>query len=526
MDGNNSSAGVRQSKRKRVFIDHGGAENTRNANFSSNGMSVVEGYQSVGQSSCRRRIAFRNSLLDNVPISGIHSGEFRSMATTQEQALQDITNQLPRGIGMITPLRNRSHVLHDISAPSATCFANHGENVDMNLISEVGKPIRIDVEPLSEAVQETRVLNTPQRKQRHVLQESRNDSEVYFGNSMDSEGITLKCDVGKHSLLDVQPVTQVSHNQLFEQELTALRCSSKDFSSIQVEHYIMKSRQQVQKIMSTLPDSSHQTSCMYTPLSWNKVGRINVHDCSGLDQSVAQADKNACSSVLISPRKWQKVSIEVVNRPVDDLANHNQDEQGACMGASDHDTYGDNDASRKSECVTNLHNLHGPLLPVKGRRFRYKSLKKILVEISERSTKNTSVQAIYTVNGARRKRLKCDAVTESVKVAEGICLKVDGPVNVQKISEASISGHVKRRGVVVCSVSEAIWKIFKRVYLNAQPQSEEFLNIRNPLIAEQLSFDHLQQENEFRTLQSSMTDEQRHVFDGIMSSVTSGQGIC
>ncbi|KAK7282674.1 hypothetical protein RIF29_11639 [Crotalaria pallida] len=429
MDDNNSLSGIRRSKRKRVFIDDGGAENTCNAHFSSNGMSVVEGYQSVGQSSCRRRIAFRNSLLGNVPISGIESGEFRSMATIQEHALQDITNQLPCGIGMITPQRNRSHVLQDISAPSAACFANHGENVDMNLISEVGKPIPIDVEPVSEAVQETRVLNTPQRKQRHVLQESRNDCEVSFGNSMDSEGITLKCDVGKHSLLDVQPVTEVSHNQQLDRELTGLRCSSKDFSSIQVEHYIMKSRQQVQKIMSTLPDSSEQTSCMYTPLLWNKVGRNNVHDCSGLDHAVAQADKNACSCVLISPRKWQKLSTGVVNRFVDDLANHNLDEQGACVGACDHDTYGDNDATRKSECVTNLHNLHGPLSPVKG------------------------VQAVNTVNGARTKRKKCDVVTENVKVVEGICLKDNGPVNVQKISEANI--YVKRRGVVVCSVSEA-----------------------------------------------------------------------
>ncbi|KAK7267666.1 hypothetical protein RIF29_20344 [Crotalaria pallida] len=471
MNGNKSSVGLRRSKRKRVFLDDGEAENTSNAHFSSNGNSVVEGYQSVGQSSCRRRIAFRNSLLGNVPISvtGIDSGEFRSNATIQNNALQDITNQLPSVSGMITPQRNESNVLQDISAHNGVCFANSRENAHMTLISEVGKQSLIDSNHVSE-VPAVRVMNTTQRKQNHVFQDSRNDSEVCLCNSRDSEDITLKCDIGKHNLLDVQLATQASHYQYCDRQLSGFRGSSNDFSSTQIEHYILKSRGQVQKKMSTLPDSIEESSCMCTPLLWNNVGRNTVYDYAGLDQTVEVPYQLASCSAPISPRKVQKVSTGGVNQIVCDLSKDNMDAQGACVGACHHDTYRDKDAIGTSGCVTNLHNLHSPLSPVKGRRFHYRSLKKIILEISERSTKDTKVgvQPINTVKPVRRKRQECAVPTENVKVVKGVCLirkaneDVLGNKSDQKIDEASISGQVNRRGVVVGSVSEDPVQVVKR----------------------------------------------------------------
>ncbi|KAK7260437.1 hypothetical protein RIF29_26474 [Crotalaria pallida] len=57
-----------------------------------------------------------------------------------------------------------------------------------------------------------------------------------------------------------------------------------------------------------------------------------------------------------------------------------------------------------------------------------------------------------------------------------------------------------------------------------QPEREGTTRLTNSLIAEQLNFNHEQQDSEFRMLEASMTDEQKLVFESIMSAIMSGRG--
>ncbi|KAK7291593.1 hypothetical protein RIF29_06860 [Crotalaria pallida] len=394
MDGDKAYVGCRRSKRKRVLLDDGGVGKTKPPFFSSSENSVVEGYQSVGQSSCRRRIAFRNSLLGNVPISG----GFDSNLTTQEHALLDITNQLSFVGGLNTVQRKQAHVCQDSSDNIA----------DKTLIPEVGKHNVLDLKHVIEVVPAVRMINSPQRNQDHGFEDTSNDSEICLVNTIDSKELSLNYEVGKDSLLDVQHVTQ--------------------------------------------------------------------------DQVVEVVDNLAGCCVVISPRKGQKVSTGAGNQIVCDLS------------------------------------------------------KKLM------DGKEVVVEDIDSVRLDKRKRQQCVVQGGKEKVDKGVSLKRKanenlfgvyntGADSVHSREEINEPGHEQMRCVEVSYISEVnpnqnIGRSLKEFTSMPQPQGEQFMNVRNLLIAEQLNFDNLQQENEFRTLHSSMTDEQRDVFDGIMSSITSGQGIC
>ncbi|KAK7267991.1 hypothetical protein RIF29_20673 [Crotalaria pallida] len=440
MDGDKASVGCRRSKRKRVLLDDGGVGKTKPPYFSSFENSVVEGYQSVGQSSCRRRIAFRNSLLGNVPISG----GFDSNLTTQEHALLDITNQLSFVGGLNTVQRKQAHVCQDSSDNIA----------DKTLISEVGKHNVLDLKHVTEVVPAVRMMNSPQRNQAHGFEDTSNHSEICLVNTIDTKELSLNYEVGKDSLLDVQHVTQVSQYRHHDPKLSGLRGSANVFRESEIQRYILESRQQVERIMSTLPDSNEQSSRIYASHERNKDGRNIGCDCVGLDQVVEVVDNRAGCCVVISPRKGQKVSTGAGNQIVCDLSKKLMDGKGACAAVHDDESYRDEGVIGTSGCLTNLRNLHSPLSLVKGRKLHYKSLKKILAEISERSTKDTEVvvEDIDSVRLDKRKRQQCVVQGGKEKVAKDVYNI--GADSVHSREEINESGHEQMRCVEVSYISE------------------------------------------------------------------------
>ncbi|KAK7244151.1 hypothetical protein RIF29_38969 [Crotalaria pallida] len=248
--------------------------------------------------------------------------------------------------------------------------------------------------------------------------------------------------------------------------------SANEVGSSDIERYILKSREHADKIMSTLNYPNDVLTCTYTTPVRNIQVQVSDQHCGDVDESLGSVSNLARRYAVISPRKGQRVSYRSVNQIVRQLSKQFMDSPGECAEGQDiskvddvHPTY---------EVVTNFKNRHSPLSPTKSKRFRcaYTNITLMFYEVQLQSSE------------------------------------------IQNLGLIEIERILRRCG-----------RSFREFTSMPQPQSEQFMNNTNSLIVEQLNFNNVKQDDEFRMLESSMTEEQKVVFDGIMSSVASGQGI-